>query len=306
MKKEVQIVATVLCVGILFTCAVFAGPIRPQEVSADAVWAAHLDMERLVSSRIGGLFLRELEDQGELAKINAFGTVFDFNPIEDLYSVTAYGTSFGKEEAVGLIKGRIDKQKVLALMQMEGTQKKISHRDDTIHNWTKGSDCFFVCFCTESLILFSNSLDLTKGALDVLRGEKENLANGGKLRDLRSLPDGTFFAGAVNGFAEIAGLDPKAAILKKAQKATIAAGEVEGTDFVNISLTAADEAAATQIHAVAQGILALGSMMGEQEPELARLVQTARLTLESRNITLRQSMPADELMNFLKGSMKHK
>jgi len=274
------------------------------EVSADAVWAAHLDVEKLMTSRIAELFLAELDDRGELEKINAFGTVFEFNPLEDLYSVTAYGTSFLKEEAVGLIKGRIDKEKVLALMQMKGTQTGISHGDSTIHKWTDGSECFFVCFFRQGLVVFSNSLDLTKGALDVLRGEGESLADGGTLRDLRSLPEGTFFTAAVNGFGEIVGLDPEAAILKKAEKAVVAIGEMEGTDFMNIALTAADEATATKIHAVAQGILALGSMVGDQEPALARLVQSARLTRDGRTITLRETQPADELMKLLKGSMK--
>jgi|GEM_PF-3006656 len=304
MRQKPQTILFVLCAGLLLSCTALAGPINLSEVPADAVWAAHLDMEKLVTSRIAELFLAELDDRGELEKINAFGTVFEFNPLQDLYSVTAYGTSFLKEEAVGLIKGRIDKEKVLALMQMEGTQTKISHGESTIHKWVKGSECFFVCFFKQGLVVFSNSLDLTKGALRVLGGESESLDDGGTLRDLRSLPEGTFFTAAVNGFGEIAGLDPEAAILKKAEKAVVAIGEVEGTDFVNVSLTAADEATATQIHAVAQGILALGSMMGDQEPELARLVQSARLTREGRTITLRETQPADELMKLFKGSMK--
>lgn len=304
MRQKPQAILCVLCAGLLLSCTAFAGPIKLSEVPADAVWAAHLDLEKVMTSRIAELFLAELDDQGELDKINAFGTVFEFNPLEDLFSVTAYGTSFLKEEAVGLIKGRIEKEKVLALMRMEGTQKRISHGDDTIHEWTDGGECFFICFFRESLIVFSNSLDLAKAALDVLRGEGESLADGGKLRDLRSLPEGTFFSAAVNGFGEIAGLDPEAAILKKAEKAVIAIGEMEGTDFVNIALTTSDEATATQIHAVAQGILALGSMMGEQKPELARLVQSASLTRDGRKITLRETQPADELMKLIKGSMK--
>jgi len=44
--------------------------------------------------------------------------------------------------------------------------------------------------------------------------------------------------------------------------------------------------------------------VGDQEPALARLVQSARLTRDGRTITLRETQPADELMKLLKGSMK--
>lgn len=303
MRNHVKSVLCGLCALLLLSCAAFAGPIKLNEVSGDAVWAAHFDMERFMSTRLAELLLGQLEDEGELKKINAFGTMFEFNPLEDLYSVTAYGTSFVKEEAVAVIKGRFQTEKVLALMQMEGTHTQISHGDDTLHKWADSNECFYICFIGSGQIVFSNSLDLAKGALDVLRGSKESLAAGGKLDDLRSLPDGTFFTAAINGFGEIAKIDAEAAILQKAEKAVVAIGEVEGTDFVDISLTAADAQTASQIHAIAQGILALGSMVGDQEPELAKLVQAARLTLDGRTITLRETQPADELMKFLIGKM---
>jgi hypothetical protein len=286
---------------ILAPLAVRAESLNPREIPADAKWAVHLDVKGLLSSRIGSLILEMANQEEEMKKVHAFGTVFEFDPFEDLYSVTAYGTSYQKEEGAVLLKGRFDREKITAMMSIEGERREILYLDADITQWSDGHDQFFVCFYRDGLILLSNSQSLIQGAIEVLKGDADSLADGGGLRGLRSLPEGTFIAAGAKGFGSILGVEAHATVLQKADEFLAAAGETEGIDFLDVTLSTTSEETASQVHQVLQGIIALGGLMSEQEPELARLVKSVRLKLDGRKITLRETQPADELFEWLKG-----
>ena len=99
----------VLCgLSFLIPGSVYADSLNPEEVSTEAKWAAHLDVERLWSTQLGALLKEVLEEEEDLAKIEAFGTIFEFDPFKDLFSITAYGCSFEEEHGVALFKGRFE------------------------------------------------------------------------------------------------------------------------------------------------------------------------------------------------------
>lgn len=302
LKAMTRSVVFVLCLMVFLPAAARTDALDPGEISANAQWAVHLDVKGLLSCRIGSHLLGMLEKDEEMAKVDAFGTIFEFDFREDLHSVTAYGTSFAREEGVVLVEGRFDKEKLLALMQAEGgKQKEIEFLDFVILEWTDGGDRFFICFYQKNRILFSNSQLLVQEAIDVLTGQKESLADGGGLKSLRSLPEDTIIAGAANSFGKILGADPQAAVLQKAEEIQVAIGEADGIDFVDVTLSTTDEETATQVHHVLQGIIALGGLMSHEQPELAKLVQSVKLKLNGKKITIREAQPADELFKLIQG-----
>jgi hypothetical protein len=282
----------------------WAEALRPQEVSADAKWAAHLDFEHLLSSRLGKLFKDTLEKEGELRKIEALGTAFEFDPFKDLHSVTVYGTSYVKEEGVVLIKGRFDKEKLLALAGMEKELKETDYEGHTLYEGGDRNDRFFGCFYRDGMIVASNKQKLVQEALDVLSGNKDSLADRGRLKGLRDLPEGTFGVVTANGFDKLPELDPQAQIMKKAERITITAGEYEGDAFVEAVLTASDERTADQVRAVLEGLVAMGHLMGHEEPELVELLKGLKVQQEDRTIYVRKTHPVDELVGLMLGLEK--
>jgi hypothetical protein len=300
----IRILTAVIVLSLILGSLAWAGPLKAREVAAEAKWMAHMDIEKIVSSQIGKFFLGVLEEKGDMEKIDAFGTLFDFNPLEDLHSITAYGTEFGKEEAVAVIKGRYDPEKVLAMMTFEGSRTESSYGDFTVHKREKGSETFFFCFYSGNTVVFSNKDHLLRLALDVLTGKKESLADGGALRDMQSLPEGTFFCGAAEGFGNMKIEEPQARVLQKAEKIKVAVGELEANNFVLASLTMDSTESATQVHDVLRGLLALGNMFGEHEPDLAGLIRDVQLHQDGRRVALRFTRPSQDLFDMLKKHMK--
>ncbi|MBU0753862.1 MAG: hypothetical protein KJ645_01895 [Planctomycetes bacterium] len=305
MKDRMTTLVLLLIAIFFFPCSLWADSLKPEEISADAKWAAHIDVEKFFSSQIGSLFKKALEEEGDLKQIEAFGTIFEFDPFEDLYGATAYGLSFEKEEGVALIKGRFEKKKIISLMRIEGKHTEIDHRDFIIHEWKDGSDHFFVALPKTNLVVISNSLDLTKEALDVLAGKKDNLTDRRGLKGLRSLPGGTFIAASAQGFGDVVDCDgePEAAVLKMADEVSMSIGEVEGDDFLDVTLSARDAKTAKQVNDILRGLVALGSLFGEEEPELAQLINMLDVEQDGKTVRIRAAIPAEELCGKIKLSM---
>jgi hypothetical protein len=301
MKMLIRSMVCLVFLNAAWMGGLQADSLKPGEVSANAKWAAHLDIENLMSSRLGKLFIDLMEEQGELRKIKAFSTVFEFDPLKDLHSVTVYGTSYTKEEGIVLIKGRFDKKKILALAGVEGDYEEIAYQDHTIYKCGGKHDRYFGCFYRENLVVASNSQALLQEALGVLAQERQSMAEGGRLRGLHNLPEGTFFVAAANGFDKLAEKEPEAMMLKKADKIAVTAGEAGGEAFLQATLWTRDDQTAEQVHDVVRGLIAMGLLLGDQKPEVARLVRSARVTRDGRKIMLRESQPAEVVFKLLSG-----
>lgn len=301
MKTMIRTGIYSVSISLLLACTLWAGPFKASDVSCDAQWVAHLDVQGLVSSQIGHLFVSQLEEEGELQKIEAFGTIFEFNPLEDLHSVTAYGISCGKEEGVAIFKGRFDPEKLEALMKTEGKMKKISFQRHTLFQWSDGDETIYTCFYKPGVIVLSNSQNLTQKAVDVLDGEQESMQDGRGLKSLHSIPKGVFFAGSAVEFNNlIPEEEAHAELLKKAERLTILVGEVEGVDFVEATLEVSDEKTAEMVYDIAKGLKAIGGLIGSEEPELAELIKALKLKADGKKISFRLAKPAEEIVDQLK------
>ncbi len=290
----------IFCLSLFFAGSLAGGPLRTSDIPADAKWAAHFDMNALVASRIGQLIMGEMESKGEMQKIDAFGKLFDFNPIRDLHSVTAFSKTFNEEEGLIVVRGRLDREKVKALMETHCQCTEMVYGDFKIFRCIAPDKQFHYCFFRSDTLLISSDIELVKEELDILSGSKASLESGGNLQMLNSLPSGTFFAAAARGFGNLADRHPNARILQKAESLAIFFGECEGVDFLNIKLSARDEKTAGQVYNIVQGIIALGMMLGDEQPKLAKLAGSMKVEQAGCLVTLRETMQADELFEFLK------
>jgi len=305
MKIMTRAGVCAVSICLLLACTAWAGPFRANDVAADAKWVAHIDVQELVSSQIGKFFLEQMDKEGDLAKIEAFGTIVEFNPMEDLYSVTAYGTDFEEEEGVAILKGRFDAEKIEALMTTEGSLEKRSHEGCKLLKWFDGDETFYVCFFKPEVIIFSNSVKLVENAVSVMNGDLDRLRDGGALDGMYSLPDGTFLSASAYEFENLIPDDESHAdLLKKAKKVFVLVGECEGSNFVKVILQVQDRETAEMIYDIGKGLKAVGSLIGGiEEPELAELIKAVDLNLNGKKIILQISKPTTELSNLLKEQM---
>ena len=114
----------------------------------------------------------------------------------------------------------------------------------------------YVCFPKEGVAVVSASESDLKAALAVIGG-KGGLATGSPL--LGEVPKGTVIRLAVTGLAGVK-MPTHMPLAKKLEQVNYAAGESDGNAFSDLTLGLADDATATQLKAIGEGLVAMGDL----------------------------------------------
>src|SRR5207248_11108761 len=75
-----------------------AGPLQRNDISAQAVWAIHVDCDILRPTIIGQYLVGELSKPEVQDKFAAFQSIFSFDPRKQLHGFTLYSTGKSPED----------------------------------------------------------------------------------------------------------------------------------------------------------------------------------------------------------------
>ena len=308
MRRSMLILMVVV---LLSTVPVFAGPLMKQQVSATANWVVHLDYEQAIESQIGQLVRQEMAKFGIEEKLEDFATVFSFHPVDDIRDVTVYGSGPAHEEAVVIIEGKFDPEKLLALVRLNEQYEEIDYGDITLHKWLhehkKGGHrhIMYGCLCDGDIVVMSAGLDAVTQAIDVLKGTASNAASG-VFDQVELNTQGAFLQVAANGVAEMAREQGKCAGFGQTDEIGLAIGETEGIFYIDMGLLTKSEEAASGITKILEGIGALSSLAGQERPVLAEFVQRVQLSCQGNAIQMHFEADSESLFQFLKDQAEKK
>ncbi|MCD6303846.1 MAG: hypothetical protein J7M21_02670, partial [Planctomycetes bacterium] len=175
------------------TAAAAGGPLKIEQVAGNATWVAHLDAAALLNSGIGKFLLEQAEKKPQfLDGIAKVRQTLGFDPLNDIRSITLYGTRIGDKSGVVIIDGAVDRQKIVSLLEQNPTHSTTTYGDYTLHQWTdrirsrpgaageedadRPAETKYGTFYDAQTIIVASSMDLLKHAIDVLDGKAESLA----------------------------------------------------------------------------------------------------------------------------------
>ena len=307
------------CVLLLFASLSSAGPLKPEQVAGDAVWVAHLDVASLLKSGIGKFILEEAEKkQGFLEGIAKIRETLGFDPLSDVRGLTLYGRKFGDKSGVVIIDATADQDKIVTLFEANPTHKTSAYGDYTLHEWTdpaktetdpdtgeqvvvKEAETKFGTFYDEKTILVGSSLDLLKGAVDVLAGEADSRA---KTTAHPTLPK------PVEGVIQTIGAEKiDFAAQDQADKPnpfgiitdlSVQVGEAQGAMFLHAKALVGTAEKALKLRQVVQGFVALGQMMMAEQPDLPVLGERIQVGGAENAVQVDAEIPTESLIKMVR------
>ncbi len=303
----------VLMVGVLLAAIpALGGPLVKSRVSGSANWVAHVDNEQFNSTLIGQLIREDLKNQGVEEELTNFATVFSFHPLDDVRNVTIYGSGQDRQKAVVLIEGKFNKERLLALLRLNPSYQEIEYGEIVVHSWVDKkkddpdtSETKYGCFYDDELVVMGASLEAVKHAIDVLNGSAENAVSG-VFSQAALDAEGAFFQVAANNVGEVVGEEPEAAVLRQTSELGLAIGEIEGNFYVDLELKTKSEEAAQAISKIAEGIIALAALAGEEQPGLAEMAKKVKLSCERNMVRVHFESDPEKVFSFLKEQWKIK
>jgi hypothetical protein len=308
MKRFAQILST--AAALTTTC--LAAPLQKQEISADAKWVLHLDVDKLRSTPEGESLIREFLDRMLAKQKAALKNEANFDlDLTKAMSVTAYG-DFTESNGVILLKSDLDMEKLAdgLLVQMGKTRNLPSWPV----NKTLNGDILTYTFPDhvslwirpDKIAIFSKSPDAVAKANEVIAGRAPNLNSSQTFSEFPDVKKAFFFLAAAEGFntspqlnAEVENggtNNPKAKILKLTESGQIVLGQDTEQIFLNLSLKAKTSQVVTQMQHVVQGIIALASLAQSENEEVQQLTDSAKVSTSGNIVSVNLSFPTDKAL----------
>ena len=290
-------------------------PLQTEQVSADAKWLVHLDVDRLRSTRVGDYLINQMLDP----KVSSLVRQLDFDlDWKQVHSLTAYGTipqSKSSFDGVLVIKTDLDLRKLLdavvdkAKSDNDNESARVQKTQEGDNTTYSLKDHMFASFRPGKPTIVSKSLDSIHKAREVLWGTAPNLASTKMFSEFPKPQSPYFLMGAVDNLKlspepgeesrDGDGLNPKAKILKLAEGGRIVLGEDANQLFADLSLKAKSTELVTQIQQVVQGMIALASLSQPDNQDLQQLAQSAKVSSSGNIVTLKLGYPADQAIQVL-------
>lgn len=299
-------VAWTAFVVMAWSSSLMATPLPKSQVSADAKWVLHLDMDQFAPSQTCRLLLN---GQGEAKKfqglLNHYQTLLGVDPLKDLSSMTLYGTETVGNRGVALINGSLNYRTITKQFSTYPQYRTKTSGKLTLQTWTDRATKrpLWASFHTSRRLIMASDERALLLAVATIDGLKPSLSSW-KTAALPIPPpqSGTFFTASTLGYAG-ASPDPiQAMILKNTEHATMQVSENQGVVDGQVVLQASSPDAAAQIHQVLNGLMLTSSFADHASP-FAKLAEASEISQNQKAVVLKLHCPAREAAGILAATM---
>lgn len=276
-----------------------ASPLRASLVPAEARWVIHIDVARLAETRVKAL-LYEDSERGIGRAVRVMERVGKIDLLRDISAVTIVGLGSRENDAVVALEGKIDKDYLLTLMELERSPEKIPYGKFTIYRWGHGE---YGVFTADKLTLIGGSLQTIQLVLDTWEGKGKSAADTPLLAKFKSASSAAFMVASANKLSALTKNDEGSTILKKAGAAFLQLEEEKGLLKLNLVLETDSAETASNLAKVADGLLAIASMRGEPSSHGIDVLKDLKISQEGNVLRATLVIPADDLSRRLHRSL---
>ena len=279
-----------------------ANPMPEASIPETVDWFAHLDADQLRSTRVGGSLFEQLANidlmkENEKLPINpilvlnglkgitAFGTIP--NPQADGEEVDVVALISGTPELMQIFKGllagfQLEKPEAIAEIEIEGN-KFLFMKEAGISGIFLGEDQIAI---SKSMVSMTKFLSVHSGKADHMQfGKQFPVPNyvGGM---------GVYMGVYVEGLSDFQNLPAQARILQLTEAVAVQLGETQDNLHLLASLITDVPKTASQVSDVLNGLVAVMMLTQNGHPDVATLVNSAKVSQQDNAVTLKVDYPA--------------
>ncbi|MEM9158792.1 MAG: discoidin domain-containing protein [Verrucomicrobiota bacterium] len=291
--------------GILMGGTALATPLDETQISHEAKWLAHIDIDSFEDSLLGQMAIDHIKS--EIAKENDSNISINVDEVlKEVHSITAYGTSFDDDAEMNslLIMNTGNRAQAiidgfLTTLELEKEGKTgFKTIDSAPYPTYLFEEEVYISFPKKTLIVASKSWDMVKQGMAVVDGETASIDEA----DTDMVLDGAssfFFVATANGLDRFDDLPAQARVLQKATGGRVAIGEDETMLRANVMLTTQGPEVSSQLARIIQGMLALVSFAEVDDKSLLLLTQNTRVSQGEKFVSLDLSYPTEEIVKLV-------
>jgi len=301
MKKTLLILGAALCLQAGLTRAADL-----KDFPSQTHWVLNLDLKAAQASPLVNYLAEKIDESKRLDaknKLAAIKALFGVDLLKDIDQLVLVGNGDAEKGGVAYVYGTFDAQRLTTILAGGKNYTAIDHNGFKMQSWQDDKDNKqkYLSFAKPGMALFSNTQNTLADALDVLAGKKAGLASDSPLSEAFVRSPQTLFSLYAFDVGSIVGQAPKAEMLKQAQALSLRVQTINADTLeAAVSVTAASNETALQIHQAAMGIQALMLLQAAAKPEAATLASLAQITSKERTVGITLKLPKDVIEKAVK------
>jgi len=297
---------------LILVATLRAEPLDRHQVPADAKWIIHVDGDAGRDAKVGQVMLEVLraipQSQAALDKAQA---CFGMDVTSEVSSVTAYGKDFVPDGGVLIVRGKLNRSKMLALLQGAPAFKTVNINQHEVMNWTeadpqnpnKPGRVSAATFVDEHTILVAHDLALMRAALDVVDGNAKSLQ--GADSPLAELPpEGTVLEAGATGLAGVPEMPGQSPVVRQCDSGMVFMGEHAGQAFLHGRVTTSSQEVADKLHALLNGLSAAAQFNALKDPDQSKLLRPLKISTEGQTVHIDWQFSSEEVASIIAAQVK--
>lgn len=270
---KTAVIATMLALATFITSA-RAGEPDAAAIPADTKWVAHVDVQKLVTSRLGKFVIEKANAKGLQERLAEVRDAIGTDLLADVKGLTLFGVDYGEQNWVVMLDAKMDQEKTVKLLGANEAYERLTEGDYTIHRWTDPKAkarnmpaVRFGCFHDENRTVVAADLDRLKATLAVLDGKADSLASDKeRAATLADAKGAILYINATDVKIDPEQAKPRAALLATMiGRLTLSVSEVEDNLVLRVAVGTKDEQEARKMAATVNGLVALATLAIDQE-----------------------------------------
>ena len=272
-------------------------------ISKDAKFVAHLDLDAFRASKIGTTILEKVRQEEGKEKLDALVEIIGFDPMTAIQSATLSGN--GEEDnGILVVRHKAASTKLLAFMKLDEHYRKTEHGKHEIHGAGDRGDGErgYVSFVSDTIAVLAPSREQAAKAIDLVNGKgaakklPPSLASIGK--DTKNA-----FLIAYADVSAISNIDDEN-IKQMAKEASLVLGESDGKLILSLSVDAYDADTAEQMEAMVNGLIGFARLGQEENPEIKDILKGLKVTRNEVTVSIHFAIGVDKFFELIDPALK--
>lgn len=288
-----------LILGVMFSATPLgAAPLDRKQLPADVAWFVHVDLDAAresdVVKNLRGLWLKQPAAKQWLA---SFRDATGSDALADFHGITVFNTSFAPNQGVAIIRGDLDRDRILATTAKLPDHRTTAHGPHELHLWTDpktGGTSAGAFFGKDTALIGSNERAVSD-ELDLLDGKGKSLADRHSPLS-EAAPAGTVLELGAGGLATARDLPFESAVLRQAENLTASLGEKDERVFFRGRLLLQSAGTAVQVRNLLEGMRAMGLLRVGDDCPLGKLLAALQITAEDRSVRIQWDVAGREVL----------
>ena len=272
-------------------------------ISNNAKFVAHLDLDAFRASKIGTTLLERVRQEEGREKFEALVEIIGFDPLTVIQGATMSGN--GEEDnGILIVRHKADNAKLLAFMKLDENYRKTEHGKHEIHGAGDRGDGErgYVSFVNDTTAVLAAGRELAAKAIDLVNGKGAAKKLPPSLVSIGKDTKNAFLVANADVSA-ISNIDDEN-IKQMAKEASLVLGESDGKLILSLSVDAYDADTAEQMEAMVNGLIGFARLSQEENPEIKDILKGLKVRRKEVTLSIHFAIGVDKFFELIDPALK--